>query len=124
MKSELQRAPDPRAALQTALLAHFGATLDAETVVGVTLALVTDVHDQLDVDVSDDANALCRLAEAYLRSQAAFARREPAQIDLPFIGATPSGPVHYRRVLTLEELQRLVAARAQTSVRSPWWKFW
>ena len=90
----------------------------------MTLALANDVQSLLDVDVSEDADASCRLAEAYLRAQAPFARGEIARIELPFIAATPSGPVHYQRTLSLEELRAIVAHGAPTPTTRPWWKFW
>ena len=60
------------------------------------------------IDIREDAMALQRLKEASERAKQELSSSEETDVNLPFIAADDSGPKHLARVLTREELEKLV----------------
>lgn len=85
-------------------LGSSGSTHALRNVVG-NLALELDAeHGTTTVT---DPVAMSRLAEAYLRATKDIAAHGRAELHLPFLAATPKGPVDLRRTLTPAELSHL-----------------
>ncbi len=60
------------------------------------------------IDIREDAMALQRLKEASERAKQELSSSEETDVNLPFIAADDSGPKHLARVLTREDLEKLV----------------
>ncbi len=60
------------------------------------------------IDIREDAMALQRLKEASERAKQELSSSEETDVNLPFIAADDSGPKHLTRVLTREDLEKLV----------------
>ena len=60
------------------------------------------------IDIRADAMALQRLKEAAERAKQELSSSEETDLNLPFIAAGDDGPKHLTRVLTREELEKLV----------------
>lgn len=56
-----------------------------------------DLKREQKVDVTKDEMAMKRLATAWTKAEAELSHAARTEINLPFITATPNGPVHYQR---------------------------
>ena len=120
---------EPREVLIAALVEHMGLQDGADVVADVTLGLAAAMQEAHGVDVSRDAIALCRVAEGYLRATGDLRESGTATLNLPFLGATSSGPFHLDRTLTIADVRSLAAAgrrrpRPKAKARKKrWWPF-
>jgi molecular chaperone DnaK len=69
--------------------------------------LVREFHEAQDVDLSDDAVALQRLKEAAERAKIELSSAMSTDINLPFLAAGASGPVHLQREISRGEFENL-----------------
>ena len=70
--------------------------------------LADDFAEANGIDIREDAMALQRLKEASERAKQELSSSEETDVNLPFIAADDSGPKHLAKVLTREELEKLV----------------
>jgi len=69
--------------------------------------LVTGFKNEHGIDLSTDAMALTRLKEAAEKAKIELSSVQETEINLPFITATPEGPLHLLRTLTRSEFQQM-----------------
>jgi molecular chaperone DnaK len=69
--------------------------------------LVKELRNDHGVDLSKDRMALQRLKEAAEKAKIELSQVSEAEINLPFITATPEGPLHLLKTLTRSEFQKM-----------------
>jgi molecular chaperone DnaK len=69
--------------------------------------LVTQFKGDHGVDLSKDPKALTRLKEAAEKAKIELSSVQETEINLPFITATPEGPIHLLTTLSRSEFQRM-----------------
>ena len=122
--------------LADAARAHLGPWGETDAVARVTLGLAAAFERESGVSVRRDPVALGRLAEAYLRASAELRSTDQATLNLPFLAATSSGPLHFARNVTVRDLARLAEEDNSAPVSGPsvptasppakkkgWWPF-
>ena len=120
---------EPREVLIGALVEHMGLQDGAAVVADVTLGLASTLSDEHGVDLSRDAIALCRLAEAYLRATGELRESGTASLNLPFLGASSSGPFHLDRAITIADVRSMAVAGQKGpgpkagARKKRWWPF-
>lgn len=114
-----QAGDDPRAVLKHALSEHLGLESEAEVVATVAFGLAEQLQRDEGVDLKTDAVAICRLALAYINAADVLRESQQAELNLPFITATSSGPVHYSRSLTIADIRTLASGRPLTQEQPP-----
>ncbi len=80
--------------------------------------LVTNFKGDHGVDLSKDPMALTRLKEAAEKAKIELSSVQETEINLPFITATPEGPIHLLKTLTRSEFQRMTEDLVERT-RSP-----
>ena len=134
----LEAGRRPYDALRAVSAAHLGASGETDTLARVTLALADDFARETRASVVAPL-VLSRIAEGYLRAVEELRDQPQAQLNLPFLAVTSSGPVHLVRTLTAPILGELArrepggaapdgAARADGATGEPprkrrWWPF-
>ncbi len=78
--------------------------------------MVRSFKDAHGVDLSKDRMALQRLKEAAEKAKIELSQMTETQINLPFITATPEGPLHLEMKLTRAELERMTEDLVQRCV--------
>ena len=80
--------------------------------------LVEDFENEHAIDLHEDRLALQRVNDAAERAKMELSSANEAEINLPFIASTPHGePLHLRRRLTRQELDRLTRDLVDRTVR-------
>jgi molecular chaperone DnaK len=69
--------------------------------------LVKELRNDHGVDLSKDRMALQRLKEAAEKAKIELSQVTETEINLPFITATPEGPLHLLKTLTRSEFQKM-----------------
>jgi molecular chaperone DnaK len=69
--------------------------------------LVTEFKNETGVDLSKDAMALQRLKEAAEKAKIELSSVPETEINLPFLTATPEGPLHLQKTLKRSEFQKM-----------------
>jgi molecular chaperone DnaK len=69
--------------------------------------LVRELRNDHGVDLSKDRMALQRLKEAAEKAKIELSQVAETEINLPFITATPEGPLHLLKTLTRSEFQKM-----------------
>ena len=72
-------------------------------------ALAHDFESQHGVDLTKDGQAMDRLGKAWMKAVAELKNAPKTEINLPFITATPNGPLHYQRHLDDRTMKVLYA---------------
>ena len=70
--------------------------------------LIEEFRGEYDIDLREDRMALQRLKESAERAKCELSTVEDVEINLPFISANESGPVHLSRSLTRDHFESLV----------------
>jgi|DewCreStandDraft_5_1066085.scaffolds.fasta_scaffold01566_5 molecular chaperone DnaK len=78
--------------------------------------MVRSFKDAHGVDLSKDRMALQRLKEAAEKAKIELSQMTETQINLPFITATPEGPLHLEMKLTRAEFERMTEDLVQRCV--------
>ncbi|MFO0738275.1 MAG: hypothetical protein U0270_20450 [Labilithrix sp.] len=105
----LQEGRAPFDAIRVSSAAHLGIAGRADTVARISLALAQDFEREAGVSIVRDAVVLSRIAQAYLLALEELRTSDSFDLNLPFITATPKGPVHLQRRLTAKLLSELAA---------------
>lgn len=71
--------------------------------------LIAEARKDYGIDLSKDRQALQRLKEAAERAKIELTTSVTTTISLPFISATPEGPVHLERTLTRAQFEEMTA---------------
>jgi molecular chaperone DnaK len=79
--------------------------------------LVAEFRKQQGIDLSRDPMALQRLKEAAERAKCELSTTQSSSINLPFVTADQSGPRHLDMTLTRSQLEKLVDALVERTVR-------
>lgn len=111
----LQAGRPPYDALREAASVHLAEQADPDTLARVAYALVWDFEQSTGAPALKDPMVLGRITEAYLRVFSELRTSKSADLNLPFLTATPAGPVHLRRTVT----PALFAELAQRDPRAP-----
>ena len=122
LKEALAARVDPYRAICNASAAHLGTAGQSDTVACITIALAHDFEREEGVDLMEDAIALTRLAEGYLKSVHELQNERETEINLPYLAVSASGPRHYSRKVTaglFAELARRPVTGASTPVAAP-----
>jgi hypothetical protein len=122
VKSASLAGTDPYRLLCDASRAHLGRVGESDTLARVVLALAADFEAETGASVRSDPQVLSRLAEAYLRASAELAHHPRTTLNLPFLSATSSGPVHLHREIGVAELVALASREGgavEVAVPSP-----
>ncbi len=125
----LEAKQEPFAVLRAASAAHLGVAGKPDTVARIGLALARDFEREASVSVVRDPVVLSRIAQSYLLALDELRTSDAYDLNLPFLTATPNGPVHLRRKLTAKLLVELAArdpgnaAAAEPEKRKGWWPF-
>ncbi|MBX7193637.1 MAG: hypothetical protein K1X94_16390 [Sandaracinaceae bacterium] len=96
----LRAGRDPYDALREAASAHLSGQADPDTLARVAYALVYDFEQSTGAPALGDPVVLGRISEAYLRVFSELRKSGSAELNLPFLTATPAGPVHLQRTVT------------------------
>jgi len=68
--------------------------------------LCEEASSQTGTDIENDKLAMQRLREAFAKATRELENAETAEINLPFIAVKTSGPCHFRKTLSRNDLQR------------------
>ncbi|MDR0967994.1 MAG: molecular chaperone DnaK [Rickettsiales bacterium] len=71
--------------------------------------LISEFKSQTGIDISGDKLAIQRLKEAAEKAKIELSSKTTTDINLPFLTANASGPVHFNTTLTRAKLESLVA---------------
>ena len=71
--------------------------------------MLEDFEGENGVDLSTDVVAMQRLKEAAEKAKIELSTEQSSSINLPFITAGPSGPLHLQRELSREDLEEMVS---------------
>ena len=82
-----------------------GADFDAR----ILQHLIAEFKAQSGIDISSDKLALQRLKEAAEKAKIELSSKTSTDINLPFLTANASGPVHFNTTLSRAKLESLVA---------------
>ncbi|MEM2868875.1 MAG: molecular chaperone DnaK [Thermoplasmata archaeon] len=74
----------------------------------ITEYLASEFKKEHGIDVRKDKTALQRLREAAEKAKIELSTTLETEINLPFLSATPEGPVHFTHTLTRAKLEELV----------------
>lgn len=110
---------DPYRVLCDAAARHLGVLGESDAVARVTLALAADFEHESGARVTGDANALARIAEAYLRASVELRSMTRTEINLPFLAATSQGPKHLLRTVTAADLAALATGADRVATPAP-----
>lgn len=99
----------PLELLRGALREEMGMGEEAEVVAKIVDALAREFERESKVKVRHDPISVCRLAITYLEAVEELAQHDEAALEIPFFAASSSGPVHFKRSLTVADVQRLAA---------------
>jgi molecular chaperone DnaK len=80
--------------------------------------LVRELRNDHGVDLSKDRMALQRLKEAAEKAKIELSQVAETEINLPFITATPEGPLHLLKTLTRSEFRKMTEDLVETT-RTP-----
>src|SRR5205085_3306056 len=72
-------------------------------------ALAYDFKNQHGVDLTKDGQAMDRLGKAWMKAVAELETAKKTEINLPFLAATNSGPLHFQRELDDRTMKLLYA---------------
>lgn len=89
----------PYEAVRDAWNVHLAFEASAEPVARLTIALAHDFEREQNARAAD-ANALPRIAEAYLKAISELRTVEKTEMNLPFLVANETGPKHFQRMVT------------------------
>jgi hypothetical protein len=113
----------PDGAFRGAAESALSGLCDPIAITNVVLGIAADFDSQSGTDIRRDANALPRLAAAYLESLEKLVQRSVHEIELPFLSSTSAGPIHFRQRVTIARLAELAQTPpAPTPASPPWWK--
>lgn len=126
----------PYDALCSAAREHLGTLGQSDGIARVTLALAADFDAKNATKCTEDAMALSRLAEAYMKACEELARTSRTEMNLPFLTANEEGPKHFQLEVTPATFAALVAREPVRSIAEPppspeeeppkkkgWWPF-
>ena len=119
VKSASLSGTDPYRVLCEAARAHLGLVGESDTLARVVLALAEDFEAETGASVRSDPQVLSRLADAYLRASGELAHHPRTTLNLPFLAATASGPVHLLREIGVAELVALASREPGAVVAAP-----
>lgn len=109
---------DPYHLLCDAARKHLGVVGESDTLARVVIALASDFERETGAAVTRDPMVLSRLSEAYLKASTELRSLERTTMNLPFLAATPQGPVHLMREVSVVDLVAL-ASREPTVAPAP-----
>lgn len=136
LQAALSAGRPPYDALCAAARDELGPLGQTDGLARVTLALAADFDREHGTSVTTDPTALSRIAEEYHRACGRLAETERTELNLPFLQATPRGPVHLLRPVTAAAIATLAARSPDGRARAPdaappppapkkrgWWPF-
>lgn len=107
----------PLPAFRGAAASELSAIADADALTNVVFGIAADFGREKGVDVTSDAQAMNRIATAYLDSLHELSTKAVSSIHLPFLTATAQGPLHFMQEVTMARLRELAATPATTTGR-------
>ncbi len=126
----------PYDALCSAARDHLGTLGQSDGIARVTLALAADFDAKNGTKCTQEATALSRLAEAYMKACQELAHKPRTEMNLPFLTANEEGPKHFQLEVTPAVFAALVtrepvqpaAERPPSPEQEPpkkkgWWPF-
>ncbi len=119
LRERFERGEAPLPAFRAAAESALPALIDPATLANVAFGITMEFWNKNHVDVSSDALAMGRIARAYLSSLEDLAAGKQISINLPFLTATPQGPLHYMQDVTMAELQQWAATPAAVPAKPP-----
>ncbi|MCJ7716181.1 MAG: Hsp70 family protein, partial [Anaerolineales bacterium] len=69
--------------------------------------ILSDISLKYNLDLSQDPVALERIREAVDKARFELDKNPQVEIDLPYISANASGPIHYSKVINLNDFDPL-----------------
>ena len=100
---------------------HFGDLCDAEVLTNVVFALVREHHAETGTNLLVEPGqevVVARIAQSYIKALGELRKQREAELLLPFLYTNASGPVHFRRVVTVEKLAALAQIPASEPIAS------
>lgn len=91
------------------LLRHLPPRDQSVLVPQVVWALAEDFDQANKTQIRRDTLAMVRLTEGYFKVIDALSNAPSAELSLPFLTATPQGPLHFQRTLTAADLAALAS---------------
>lgn len=119
VKSASLAGSDPYRLLCDAAREHLGVVGESDTLARVVLALAADFQRETGAAVMRDPMVLSRLAEAYLKASTELRSLERTTMNLPFLAATSSGPVHLMREVSVVDLVALASREPSLEPSAP-----
>lgn len=99
----LGSVPAFRAAAESTL----SSLCDPDAITNVVFGLAAHFDREHDTNVAKDPYVLPRLAKAYLQSLNRPTNETEWELNLPFLTATPSGPLHFMQKMSISHLEEL-----------------
>lgn len=122
-KLRVEAGAPPYDAFRAAAASALARVCDADAISNVTFALAADLEQRSEARVVADPIVLMRLATGYLDVSERLSSEREVVLNLPFITATPSGPVHFEKPLSVAILTELAARPPALPARKPgFWK--
>ncbi len=109
----------PTAAFRAAAASALAAVCDPDAITNVVFGIAAEFDRKHGTEVTRDPNAIPRLATAYIDSLEQLAQQPRHEINLPFLTATPRGPLHFALEITIDRLQVLAATPPGTAEPPP-----
>lgn len=121
--ASMKAAMSPYDAIRTSADKHLAPAGQGDVIAKVAIALAADFDAANKCAASADAQSLARIALAYHGVIPELRDRGTASLTLPFLLATPEGPVHFDRTLTPAEATALYQRPAAAPKKRGWWPF-
>jgi len=97
------------AAIEQAAVETLSAFGDARPLARAVTNLALEFAAETGARLEDDSQVISRLGEGFNKANIELRHTDKTEINLPFLGVGPSGPVHMNRTVTAADLQHLTS---------------
>lgn len=113
----------PYDSFRAAARQHLASACDPDTLTDVVRGMARELEREQKVKIESTPTALARLVVGYLDAVEQLRLAPEYELDLPFIAATPAGPVHFKIRLTPQKLAELLASGQKPEKKKLWGLF-
>jgi hypothetical protein len=106
----VKKGEPPADAIRRAAAAHLGVLGESDAIGRLTLAIARAFdREHPGAGIESDGIALARIAQGYVKALPSMRETGKARMNLPFLGVTSAGPVHFETTLTPASIAKLLA---------------
>jgi len=108
----VKRGDPPADAIRQAAAAHLGVLGESDAIGRLTMAIARDFdRHNPGAEIAHDGIALTRIAEGYVKALPSLRESGEANVNLPYLGVTGTGPVHFDMTLTPASIAELLSRK-------------